>query len=148
MLLTAAGALMLVEDALDRRPEALRTRPTHPPALRGDRARGAREVEQVGALGVVESQCVGERLEDSIGGAGRVAPLQSLVVLDTDPGQGGDLFAPQPGHASLTVRRQAELLRGDLRPPGGQELGELAGSVHGSNVRRAGPLMGALSVPL
>jgi hypothetical protein len=48
---------------------------------------GAGEVEEVGALGVVASQRVGECLEDAVGGAGGVAALQALVVLDAHAGQ-------------------------------------------------------------
>ena len=43
--------------------------------------------KQVGAFGVVEAQRVGERLEDAVGGAGGVAALQALVVLDAHAGQ-------------------------------------------------------------
>ena len=91
----------------------------------------------MGALGVVESQRVGERVEDGVGGAGGVAALQALVVLDAHPGQRGDLLASQSGHAPLAVARQAGLLGRDLGPPGGQELRELACRVHRWTVRRA-----------
>ena len=59
----------------------------------------------MGALGVVEVQRVGEGFEDLVGGAGGVAALQAFVVLDAHPGQRGDLFAAQPGYASLAVGR-------------------------------------------
>ena len=101
-----------VEDPLHHRPDALLDRSA--PLPWGDRAGGAGEVEQVGALGVVEPQRVGERLEDDVGGAGGVAALQALVVLDADPGQRGDLLAPQPRHTTLAVGRQAGLLGRDL----------------------------------
>ena len=73
------------------------------PAARGDGAGGAGEVKQVGALGVVELQRLGERLEDGVGGAGGVAAFQALVVLDAHPGQRGDLLASQPRHPPLAV---------------------------------------------
>jgi hypothetical protein len=146
MLLTVAGEPMLSRILLHDWPDSLRR--WAPPAPKSDRAGGAGEVEQVGALGVVEPQRVGERLEDAVGGTGGVAALQAFVVLDAHPGQGGDLLAPQPGHSPLAVARQADLLGRDLGPPRGQELRELACRVHGTNVRRTGPLRGARSVPL
>ena len=59
----------------------------------------------MGTLGVLEPQRVGERVKDSVGGAGGVAALHALVVLDAHAGQRGDLLAPQPrargaGHSS------------------------------------------------
>ena len=102
-MLTVAGASDAVEDLLHDRPDALLNRSA--PAPWGDRAGGAGEVEEVGALGVVEAQRVGESFEDLVRGAGGVAALQALVVLDADTGQGGDLFAAQPGDASLAVGR-------------------------------------------
>jgi len=59
----------------------------------------------MGAFGVVESQRVGERVEDLIGGAGGVPALQAFVVLDAHTRERGDLFAAQAGHAPLTVAR-------------------------------------------
>ena len=59
----------------------------------------------MGALGVVEPQRVGEGVEHDVGGAGGVAALQALVVLDAHPGQGGDLLAAQPGYAPPAVTR-------------------------------------------
>jgi len=47
----------------------------------------------MGAFGVVESQRVGERVEDLIGGAGGVPALQAFVVLDAHTCEGGDLLA-------------------------------------------------------
>jgi hypothetical protein len=56
-----------VEDALDRRPDALRHRTAA--SRRRRRVRGAGEVEEVVALGVVELQGTGERLEHAVGDA-------------------------------------------------------------------------------
>ena len=124
---------------------------TGPRALRGATGLGgAGEVEEVGALGVVELKRAGERLEHELGDAADVAALQALVVLDADAGQRGDLLAPQPRHAPLAVARQAGLLGRDLRPPGGQELGDVAvvPSGRGYKGRARSPLRGALLVPL
>ena len=52
----------------------------------------------MGTLGVVELQGPGQRVEDALGDPGEVAALELGVVLDADPGQVGDLAAPQPGH--------------------------------------------------
>ena len=57
----------------------------------------------MGALSVVEAQRACERVEDLIGGAGGVPALQAFVVLDAYTCEGGDLFASQAGHATLTV---------------------------------------------
>ena len=111
------------------RPDPLRGR-SRPLALWGDRAGRAREVEEMGAFGVVEAQRVSERVEDLIGGAGGVPALQAFVVLDAHTCEGGDLFASQAGHAPLTVAREAGLVGRDLRSPGGQELRELVRGVH------------------
>jgi hypothetical protein len=84
----------------------------------------------VRALGVVELQGAGERLQDAVGDAAGVSALQALVVLEADAGQRGDLLAAQSLHAAGPVRGQADLVRGDLRPAGGEELGDVVGGVH------------------
>ena len=58
---------------------------------------GVGEVEQVGPFGVVELQGAGDGVEHGGGDAGDGAAFQLGVVLDADPGQGGDLAAAQPG---------------------------------------------------
>ena len=114
-----------------------------------DRIGGAGEIEEVGALGVVELERPGEPFQDELGDAADVAAFQALVVLDADAGQRGDLLAPQARHAALAVGGQAGLLGGDLRPAGGQELGDVVGWVHGiDSTPRRGRRKGALPVPL
>ena len=61
--------------------------------------RGAREIEQVGALGVVELQRPRERLEDGVGDTAGVAALEPRVVVDADAGEQRDLFAAETGYA-------------------------------------------------
>ena len=109
-----------------------------------DRVGGAGEVEQVGALGLVELQRAGQPFEHELGDAADVAALQALVVLDADTGQRGDLLAAQARHAPLAVGRQAGLLGRDLRPPRGQELGDVAVVIHQGvdNVRAGSALLG------
>ena len=113
-------------------------------SLAGGRAGGAREVEEVRALGVVELERVGERVEHAVGGAGGVAALQALVVLDADAGQRGDLLAAQPRHLAAAERAQPGLLGRDLRAAAGQELRELVGRVH---VVQGTPAHGFRGVP-
>jgi threonine dehydrogenase-like Zn-dependent dehydrogenase len=103
----------------------------------------------VRALGLVELQGAGERFEDAVGDAAHVAPLDAGVVGDADAGQDGDLLAAQPGDAAAAVGDQPRLLWCDLRPPGGQELSDLASRVHWED--RVGPraaVWETLPVPL
>jgi hypothetical protein len=48
----------------------------------------------VGPFGLVELQRSHDAFEDVLGDAVGVAALEAGVVLDADPGQHGDLFAP------------------------------------------------------
>jgi hypothetical protein len=80
----------------------------------------------MGALSVVKSQRVNERVEDLIRGAGGVPALQAFVVLDAHTSKRGNLFAAQAGHTPLTVARQANLIGRDLAAPRGQKLRERA----------------------
>jgi hypothetical protein len=74
-------------------------------------------VERVRALGVVELERAGQRLEHVLGDAAHVAALEPRVVRDADAGEYRDLLAPQPGDAAAAVGRQPDLLRRDPRPP-------------------------------
>jgi hypothetical protein len=75
------------------------------------------EVEQVGPFGVVELEGASDRVEDGGGDAGESAAFQLRVVLDADPGEGGDLPATQARHSAAAHLGQARLLRGDLGSP-------------------------------
>ena len=88
------------------------------------------------ALGLVELQRPGQRFEHELGDAADLAALQAPVVLGADAGQRRDLLAAQARHAPLAVARQAGLLGRDLRPAGGEELGDVVGGVHGLVCRR------------
>ena len=54
---------------------------------------GVGEVKQVGPFGVVEAEGTRDRVQHGGGDAGDGAAFQLGVVLDADPGQGGDLAA-------------------------------------------------------
>ena len=89
------------------------------------------------ALGVVELQRPGERLQHALGDAADVAALEALVVVDAHAGERRDLLAAQARHPPRAVGRQSGLLRRDLRPPRGQELGDVVGvSTVATTVRR------------
>jgi hypothetical protein len=90
----------------------------------------------VRALGVVELERPGQRLEHQLGDAADLAALQAPVVVDAHAGQRRDLLAAQAGDPSPAVGRQAGLLGRDLRPPGGEELGDVVGGVHGLGLPR------------
>jgi hypothetical protein len=118
-----------VDDALDDGADALsRAAPlgrhhAHPPG-------GAGEVVQVRAFGVVEAQGPRQRVQDAVGDTGGVASLQALVVLDAHAGERRDLLAAQALDPSRSVARETDLLRRDLRPARGEELGDVLGGVH------------------
>jgi len=80
-----------VEDLLHRGTDAALAR--SPARRRRERLHRARQVEQVPALGVVEPQRSGERVEHAGGGAGHVAPFQPRVVGDAHAGQDRDFLA-------------------------------------------------------
>ena len=91
---------------------------------------GVGEVEQVGPFGVVELEGAGDRVEHGGGDAGEGAAFELGVVLDADPGQGGDLAAAQPGHPAGADVGQPGLLRGDLGASRDEELADLGTVVH------------------
>ena len=129
-LRTNAGtAVHRVEHVLNGRPDPLLRAP--PSSLRR-RLRGAREVEQVRVLGVVELQRPRERLEHRVGDAGGVAAFETGVVVDADAGEDRDFFAAKAGDAAraTAVGAQARLLRRDSGAPRGQELTDLVLGVH------------------
>ena len=81
-------------------------------------------------FGLVELQGSGQRLEDAGGGAGDLAALEPGVVLHAQPGEGGDLAAPQSGDPAGAGGREADLVGGDAGAAGGQELAHLLAVVH------------------
>jgi hypothetical protein len=52
------------------------------------------------------------------------AAFKAGEVFHTDPGESGELGSAKTGDAPLPSGRQAHLIRGYLRPPGGEEGAE------------------------
>ena len=96
-------------------------------AFRGFRlANGACQGHQVAVLRRIETQCVGDRVEQGIGGFRAPALLQTLVVVSAQPGEDGDLLAPQPIHPTTRPRLQAEILRSGSFPTRAEEGSEFS----------------------
>lgn len=70
------------------------------------------EVEQVGALGIVELQRSGDGVQDAVGRAGDRPAFELRVVVDADAGEEGDLLTSQARHAPLPVAGQHARLGG------------------------------------
>ena len=99
----------------------------------------AGEGEEVVALGVLEVQRVGERVEDALGGAAEAAALHAHVVVDRDAGEHGDLLAAQPCDPTVAaVRRQPGLLGRDPGAAGAEEVTDLRAQVHGGHAPTVG----------
>ena len=109
---------------------------------------GAGEIEEVGALGVVELESAGQCLEHAVGDPGRVTALQAGVVRDAHAGQDGDLLAAQSRNAAAAVRDQPRLLRGDPAAAGGEEVADLLLGLHSPSVDPVLPAWETLPVPL
>ena len=88
--------------------------------------RGRRRAGTGGARSVASSRSVRrDRVEHLDARVDRAALLQPGVPGDADPGELGELLAPQAGGAAAGARRQADVLRADPLPAGAQERGEL-----------------------
>jgi len=108
----------------------------------------AGQVEQVESLGLVELKGARDGIKDVVGDAADVPLLQTHVPVGAHPGQHGDLFAPQAGHAAAAAAwQQPGLLRRELGPPRSEELADLRSVVHSSTVRRAVAGRGVAVVP-
>jgi hypothetical protein len=58
---------------------------------------GPGEVDEVRALGVVEAQRAGKRVEDAVGGGGEIAALQAAVVGTLTPAKTATSSRRRPG---------------------------------------------------
>jgi len=81
---------------------------------------------EVEAVVGAEPQRVGESRDDLRGRVPVAALLQPGQVLDADPGQRGQLTAPQPGRTPPATDGQADRGRGQGLPAGAQERTEFA----------------------
>ena len=96
----------------------------------------AGQVVQVLPFRVVELQGARHRLQHRLRRAGQIAALQPGVVVDADPGQHGDLLAPQTLHPPpVTMGGQPGLLGGEPGPAAGQEVPDVSAAVHGLDAR-------------
>ena len=87
-------------------------------------------------LGLVELKRTSQRLEHAVRDATQVPPLKPGVVVDADSGEQRNLLTAKPWNAAVVaVYGQTDLIRGDLRSPGSQELTDLAPRVHTVRVR-------------
>ncbi len=101
--------------------------------------RGAREVEQVRALRLVELKRAHQGFEHALRDAGEVPAFQPRVVVDADAGEQSNLLAAETGDAAmLPIRLQPGLVRRDLGAPRRQELADLAPRIHAPSVAPPG----------
>jgi hypothetical protein len=98
-----------VEDALHAGSDPLLGRS---PTSRRGRVGRACKIGQMRALGLVELQRAGQRLQHAVGHAVDVAALQPRVVVDAHPGEQRDLLAAQAGYPPLAS------VDGQARPVG------------------------------
>ena len=57
----------------------------------------------MGLLRLIQLQRPCQGFQDALGDSGEVSALQPGVILDTDPGQHGDLAAAQSGDAAVAA---------------------------------------------
>jgi len=134
-----------VEDALHAGPDALLGRAA---ARARHRPGGTGEVEQVHALGLVEPEPTGERVEHAVGDAAQVAALHLRVVVDAHAGEHGGLLAAQARDAPrIAEHREPGLLRRDPRSARAEELADVVLGLHATRVDEAEPLWEVLPVP-
>jgi hypothetical protein len=81
------------------------------------------EIVQVLVLGFVQAENAGEGVDDGRAGAGFLAAFYAGVVVDADPGEGGEFLTAQSGGAAQPCAGgQPGVGGGDLGAPGAQEL--------------------------
>ena len=101
------------------------------PARRPLGVGGPGEVREVVALRLVELERVGDRLEDAVRDAARVAPLEPRVVLDADPGEQRDLLAPEAATRRWRPNVGSPTRSGvSFGAAGGEELSDLGLGAH------------------
>ena len=117
-----------IQDPLHTGPDA-RLRGATPGAQGG--VPGAGQVEQVGPLCLIELQRIGECFQHAFRYPVEVAAFQPGVVVDAHAGEQRNFLPAESGHPPVaTICRQTCLVRGDLGPPGDQEVANLIPVVH------------------
>src|ERR1700689_3818946 len=122
------GAGHRVDHPLDARAHSPPGRAAAPAG--GPVSRGASQVEKMRPLRLVQTERARDRFEDALGNAGQAAALHPVVVVDTDPGQGRDLLAPQARDLPGSGGGETDLPGSDLRPPRCEEVPYLGLRVH------------------
>ena len=112
-------------------------RPAPEPHQRAAAVGGLGQVEQVGPLGVVELEGMGDGVQHTGRDPGQGASLELGVVLDAHPGQGGDFAAAQARDPTVGPGGQVGLRRRELGAPRDEELPGLLAMVHAGSVRPA-----------
>ena len=93
---------------------------------------GSHQPEEVITFRLVELERVHDTLQDAVGDLAHIAALEPGVVLDADPGEQRRLFPAETGDPpARTVDRKPDLLRRDLRAPGGEKLAKIILGTHG-----------------
>jgi hypothetical protein len=101
----------------------------------------------VGALGVVESQGAGERVEHAFGRPGEIAAFEADVVIHADAGQHRGLFAAQALYPPVgAAGGQAGLFGSDPGAAGDEESADLVVTVHVLDGRSVRPDLGGSAV--
>ena len=124
----AAAPVIGVQCPLNLGPDALLGPATTGPRYR--RLGGAGEVEEVGALGVVELERPRQCLQHALRDPAHVSTLQAGVVRNAHPGQDGDFLAAEPRNAATAVGAQPRLLGRDPGATRGEEVADLLLRVH------------------
>jgi hypothetical protein len=107
--------------------------------------RCSNQSEQMGLLRVIELQRSADAIEDRLGHACRIAPLESHVVLGADSGYESNLFAPQSRDAATAAKvRKACINRGQAGTTRHEEVSNVAG--HVIKLRLKSPLRESLPV--
>lgn len=94
------------------------------------------KIEEIGRLGLIQSKCECQRIEDLIGDTPQITPLKLRVVIDAHASKQRNFFATQPGHAPVSPTDEIDLLWRDSGPAGLQELTHFIPVVHTTNDMR------------
>ena len=110
---------------------------------------GARQVEQVATLGLVQLKRACDSVEDGLGRPGEVPAFHADVVIDAHPGEQRDLFAPQPlDPAVVSTVGGSPACAGEIRSRREiEELADLVSVVHATTVGAVPIVREVLALP-